>query len=134
MYFGNFVTTEATLLLVASLVYIVYTVRKQADITCWGRKVALLAITGLLVCCFVAVRDEYHLSVQASMDGSITPGLFTIDSIQSTICCIGGMVIAFASLSSVFIRNQKYRKMMFLVISVMMVMKTLVIEISRWTI
>lgn len=132
MYFGNYVTTTTTILLFVELGYIVYVIRKQRDIKNWGRRTAFIALWGLLLCCFVATRDNYHLSVQASIDGSVNPGIFTIDSIQSTVCCIGGAVIAFSALSSIFIKKQKYRKAMFLMLSAMVIMKTVVIELSRW--
>ena len=134
MYIGNFVTTLATLLLIITGSYIVCTIRKRNDIEYWGRRIAFLATFGLIICCFVAARDHYHLSVQASFDTSVEPGRFTIDSIQSTACCLGGAVIAFASLSSIFVRNQKYRKVMFFMLSATMIMKMLIIEISRWII
>ncbi len=132
MYFENFVTTMSTVMLIIVFGYIAYTIRKQGSIEYWGRRIAFLAVFGLAVCCFVATRDNYHLSVQASIDGSVNPGIFTIESIQSKICCIGGAVIAFSALSSIFIKKPKYRKAMFLLLSAMIVIKTLVIEISRW--
>ena len=134
MYFGNFVTTISTILVVIACIYIVCTIRKRNQIEYWGRRIAFLAILGLLICCFVAARDGYHLSVQASFNTSVEPGIFTIDSIQSTACCLGGAVIAFASLSGILIRNQKYRSVMFLVLSGTMIIKMLIIEISRWII
>lgn len=134
MYFGNYVTTISTILLVIACGYIACTIRKRNDIEYWGRRIAFLASFGLLICCFVAARDNYHLSVQASFDTSVNPGIFTIYSVQSTICCIGGAIIAFVSLSSIFIKKQKYRKVMFWLLSAVMIMKTLVIEISRWMI
>ena len=132
MYFGNFVTTTTTILLLIELGYIVNVVRKQKDIKNCGRQTAFIALCGLILCCFVATRDNYHLSVQAAIDGSVNPGIFTIDSIQSTICCIGGAVISFSILSSLFIKKQKYRKAMFLLLSATVIIKTAVIELSRW--
>lgn len=131
LYFGNFVTTVSTLLIFAMVCFIVYTIFKREGIQFWGRRVAFIALYGLLICCFVATRDNYHLSVQASFDNTVTAGLFTIYSIQSTLCCIGGAIITFSSISSIFVRNQKYRKVMFFVLSAAIIFKMLVIEISR---
>lgn len=131
-YFGNFVTTVSTLMVCAVVFYIIYTAVKQKQIEHWGRRIALLALLGLATCCFVATRDGYYLSVQASFSTAVKAGLFKIDSIQSTLCCIGGAIIAFSSLSSIFIKSQKYRKVMFFVLSAAIVLKTLIIEISRW--
>ena len=122
----------STTLLILTFGYIVSVIRKESSIKEWGRRIAFLAVLGLVVCCFVAARDNYHLSVQASIDGSVNPGIFTIESVQSTICCIGGAIIGFSVLSSIFVKNQKYRKWMFLLLSAMIIMKTLIIEVSKW--
>lgn len=132
LYFGNFVVTMSTLLILATWAVIVFSLIKCKSIEFWGRRIVALSLLGLLVCCFVATRDGYHLSVQASFDSSVDAGLFTINSIQSTLCCIGGGVIAFSSISSIFVKNQKYRKVMFFVLSSAIIIKTLIIEISRW--
>lgn len=134
MYFGNFVTTISTMLVVIACIYIACTIRKRNYIEYWGRRIAFLATFGLIICCFVGARDGYHLSVQSSFNTSVEPGIFTIDSIQSTACCLGGAVISFASISSVFVGNQKYRRVMFFMLSGTMIIKMLIIEVSRWVI
>lgn len=131
LYFGNALSVVASIMVIMATGYIVYTVAKQKNITAWGRRTALLAVFGLIICCVVATRDNYHLSVQASFDDSIKAGIFSLQSIQSTICCIGGAVIAYASLSSVFVKSQKYRKVMFFTLGSAMIVKMLVVEISR---
>lgn len=131
LYFGNLLTTISTLLVVGVFIYIGFTISKQKEIKRWGKKVAILVLWGLVVCCFVAVRDGYYLSVQASMDSSIAAGIFTLKSIQSTLCCIGGAIIAFCSISSIFIRKERYWKIIFMILSATMLSKTLIIEISR---
>lgn len=131
MYFGSFVATTSTIMVILALAYIIYSAINQKKIKYWGRKIALLALFGLVICCFVATRDGYDKSVQSTFDTSVKAGIFTLDSIQSTLCCIGGAIIAFSSLSSIFIKNQKYRKVMFFLLCVAFIFKTLTIEISR---
>ncbi len=131
LYFGDFVTTASTVLVLATWVFIIITLVKHKNVEFWGRKTAVLALLGLIACCFVATRDGYYLSVQASFDAAIAAGLFTLDSIQSTICCIGGAIIAFSSISSIFVKKQKYRKVMFFILSGTIIFKTIIIEISR---
>lgn len=132
LYFGNFTTTMSTLLVLAALAYIVFTTIKHNEVVYWGRRIAILAVLGLVVCCFVAARDGYHLSVQASLDATISAGLFTLNSIQSTLCSLGGAIIATSSISSIFVKNQKYRKAVFFILSTVILLKALLIEISRW--
>lgn len=131
-YFGNVISTVSTVMILLSIACIVYAVTMRNMIQHWGRRTALLGLWGLVICCFVAMRDGYDKSVQAYFDPTLTAGLFSLGSIQSTLCCIGGAIIAFACFSSIFIKNQKYRKMMFFTLSLTMVVKMLVIEISRW--
>lgn len=132
LYFGNFVVTMSTVLVLVTWGFIFLTLVKQKCYEFWGRRVAALAFLGLLVCCFVATRDGYHLSVQASFDESVAAGLFTITSIQSILCCIGGAIIVFSLITSIFVKNQKYRKAMFFVLGGAVIFKTVVIEVSRW--
>lgn len=131
LYFGDAISTISTLLVIGAFIYIGLIVSMQKKIDNWGRKIAVLVLWGIVICCFVAIRDSYHLSVQASMDNNVTAGLFTLESIQSILCSIGGAIIAFYSLSSIFIRKQKYRKIMFMILSATMLIKTLIIEVSR---
>lgn len=132
LYFGDFVVTMSTVFVVVVWAFIAFTLVNHKNIDFWGRRIAVLALLGWLACCFVATRDGYYLSVQASFDASVAAGLFTITSIQSNLCCIGGMVIAFSSISSIFVKNQKYRKAMFFVLSCVIIFKTVLIEVSRW--
>jgi len=120
LYFGNLLSIISTLLVIGIFIYIGVTVEKQNEIKSFGRRIAILALWGLLICIFVATRDGYVLSVQASIDTGVLPGLFTVDSIQSTLCSLGGAVIAFCSLSSIFV-----------ILAATILLKTLVIEISR---
>lgn len=132
IYFGDFVTTISTLMVCLATGYIIYTAIKHKETEHWGRRIAFLALFGLLICCFVATRDNYHLSVQGAIDGTVSAGVFALNSIQSKLCCIGGAVISITCISSIFIKNEKYRKIMFFVLSTVVILKTLIIEISRW--
>lgn len=132
LYFGGIIETVSTFLVVATVVYIVFTVARHKNVEYWGRKITVLAVVGLVLCCFVATRDGYHLSVQASFDDTVEAGVFAINSIQSYLCSIGGAVISLSVISSIVVRKQKYRKVMFFVLSMTVVLKIFVIEISRW--
>jgi hypothetical protein len=133
LFFANAVTVISTILVLGVLIFSIITIVKQKKINHWGRRVALLFVLGLLVCIFVAIRDNYHLSVMSMTNPNIAPGVFTAESIQSALCCLGGAIIAFCAISSIFIRRQGYLKTMFFILSATIILKTLVIEISRIT-
>lgn len=131
LYFGDFTSAVSVFLVLVALAYIVLTMAKHSAVEYWRRRIAVLTVLGLVVCCFVAARDGYQLSVQSSFDETVSAELFTLNSIQSVLCCIGGGVIAFSSISSIFVKNKKYHKAMFFILSFAFIFKTLVIEISR---
>lgn len=133
LFFTNTATVISTILMFGVLIFSIKTIINQKKINHWGRRVALLFVLGLLVCIFAAIRDNYHLSVMNITNPNIAPGVFTAESIQSTLCCLGGAIIAFCALSSIFIRRQGYLKTMFFILSATIILKTLVIEISRIT-
>lgn len=134
LYFGDFVVTISTVLVLMVWTFMVFNLVRRKKIEFWGRRIAVLALAGLILCCFVVMRDEYHLSVQASFDESVTAGLFSVNGIQSIICCIGGAIVFLSSFSAIFVKNQKYRKAIFFVLSCTIIIKTLVIEVSRWVV
>lgn len=129
---SGFVTSIAAVVMaIGVFAYIGFTLSRREEIQSWGKRILVLAVFGLLLCILVAYRDGYHLSVQAAVDGSVLPGRFTLDSIQSTVCSIGGALIAFSAISAIFVKKQEYRRNMFLLLSGTILLKTLVIELSR---
>lgn len=129
---SGFVTSiAAAVMAIGVFAYIGFTLSRREEIQSWGKRILVLAAVGLLLCILVAYRDGYHLSVQAAMDGSVLPGRFTLDSIQSTLASIGGGLIAFSAFSAFFVKKQAYRRNMFLLLSATILFKTLVIELSR---
>lgn len=130
-YSGPVTSVAAAVVAIGVFTYIGFTLRSREEIQSWGKRILVLVVFGLLLCILVAYRDGYHLSVQASVDGSVLPGRFTLDSMQSTLASIGGGLIAFSALSAVFVKKQAYRRNMFLLLSAAILFKTLVIELSR---
>lgn len=58
LYFGNVVTTTTTVMILALLGFIGYSVYNRANIKYWERRSAAVLIFGLVVCCFAAARDD----------------------------------------------------------------------------
>lgn len=56
LYFGNVVTAATTVMILALLGFIGYSVFNRADILYWGRRSAILLVFGLVLCCFAAAR------------------------------------------------------------------------------
>lgn len=131
LFWGDLTSILSTVLLIIILAFIIYSIINSKKITNWRLRIIFLTIAGLLLCIFAATRDNYVLSVQGMIDGTGTSGIFSIDSLQSNIACLGGAIIAFSSLSGIFVRNEKYRKIMFFTLSSAIIFKAILIEISR---
>jgi hypothetical protein len=125
LFFGDVSSVLSLVFLLAVAAYIVITITRYKKIEKWGRRVLVLAITGLALCCFVATRDDYVASLQGGT------GVFALDSIQVYLAYAGGAVNGFATLSSIFVRNQKYRRLMFFILSGSIIFKAVLIEASR---
>lgn len=130
-YFGDALCTLTTLLIMGVMGFMGVTIAYQRRINSWGIRVGSLTIWGFLACIFAAARDKYYLSVQASSNPGITPGLFAADSAQSILGSLGGAIIVLFALLCLPIRNQKFRKAVFFVVSVITAAKILLVEIAR---
>ena len=58
LYFGNAVAAATTLMILALLGFIGWSVFNRVNISCWGRRSAAVLIFGLAVCCFAAARTS----------------------------------------------------------------------------
>ena len=58
LYFGNAVTTATTLMILALLGFIGYSIFHRVNIQYWGRRSVILLVFGLVICCFASARDH----------------------------------------------------------------------------
>ena len=100
LYFGNAVATTTTLMILALLGFIGWSVWGRAVIQYWGRRSVLLLVFGLVVCCFAAARDGLYKTIQNAIDGSCAPGLFPLVSIPTIVGCVGALLIIIAAIAT----------------------------------
>lgn len=131
LYFGSAVTTAATLMILALLGFIGWSVCNRANISYWGRRSAVLLAFGLVVCCFAAARDRLDKTIQHAIDGSCAPGLFPLVSIPTIIGCVGALLILIAAIATPIAKNQRVREIWFYVMSGGAVLKIVTMEIAR---
>lgn len=131
LYFGNAVTTATTLMIIALLGYIGWSVFNRAVIQYWGRRSVLLLVFGLVVCCFAAARDGLDKTIQNAIDGSCAPGLFQLVSIPTIIGCVGALLIIIAAIATPIAKTQRMREVWFYVMSGGAVLKIVTMEIAR---
>jgi hypothetical protein len=121
-------TSYGMIVIMSLLVYA--SIKKRKSVQHWGVRLLSLWGIGLVLCIVVAMRDNYHLSVAALSDSSIQPGRFSADSIQSTMCMLLGGLNFLILFSSLLIRKQNFFKISYFVLTIVIVMKVLIIELS----
>ena len=131
LYFGNAVTAATTVMILALLGFIGYSVFNRADILYWGRRSAILLVFGLVVCCFAAARDGLNKTIQHAIDGSCAPGLFPLVSVPTIIGCIGALLIIIAAVATPIAKTQHSREIWFYVMSGGAVLKIATMELAR---
>ena len=131
LYFGNAITTATTLMLFALLGFISWSVLNRTRIQYWGRRSAVLLVSGLVICCFAAARDGLDKTIQHAIDGSCAPGLFPLVSVPTIVGCIGALLIIIAAIAAPIAKTQKMRETWFYVMSSGVVLKIATMEIAR---
>ena len=131
LYFGNTVTTATTVMILALLGFIGYSLFNRADILYWGRRSVILLVFGLVICCFAAARDGLDRTIQHAIDGSCAPGLFPLVSAPTIVGCIGALLIIIAAIATPVARTQRMREIWFFVMSGGTVLKIVTMEIAR---
>lgn len=131
LYFGNAVTTVTTLMILALLGFIGYSVCSRAHITFWGRRSAVLLVFGLAVCCFAAARDGLDKTIQHAIDGSCAPGLFPLVSVPTVAGCIGAALIIIAAVATPIAKTQRAREIWFYIMSGGAMAKIVTMELAR---
>ena len=131
LYFGNAVTAATTLMLLALLGFVGYSIYDRDNIQYWGRRSALLLTFGLAVCCFAAARDRLDKTIQNAIDGSCAPGLFPLVSVPTIVGCFGALLILLAAVATPIAKTQRAREVWFYVMSGGAVLKIVTMEIAR---
>ena len=131
LYFGNAVATATTLMILALLGFIGWSVWGRAVIQYWGRRSVFLLVFGLVVCCFAAARDGLDKTIQHAIDGSCAPGISPLVSVPTIIGCIGALLIIVAAIATPIAKTQKMREVWFYVMSGGAVLKIVTMEIAR---
>ena len=131
LYFGNAVTTATTLMILALLGFIGWSVVNRSSIQYWGRRSIVLLVFGLVVCCFAATRDGLDKTIQHAIDGSCAPGLFPLVSVPVIVGCVGALLIIVAAIATPITKTQRMREVWFYVMSGGAVLKIVTMEIAR---
>ena len=131
LYFGNTTTTVTTVMILALLGFMGYSIMNRSSIQYWGRRSLILLVFGLVVCCFAAARDGLDKTIQYAIDGSCAPGLFPLVSLPTVIGCVGALLIIVAAIATPIAKTQRAREIWFFLMSGGAVLKIVTMEIAR---
>lgn len=131
LYFGNAVTTATTLMILALLGFIGYSIFHRVNIQYWGRRSVILLVFGLVICCFATARDGLDKTIQHTIDGSCAPGLFPLISVPTIVGCIGAFLIIVAAIATPIAKTQQARQVWFYIMSGGAMLKIVTMEIAR---
>jgi len=121
LFFGNIFALLTTVLVLILLAFIGLTLVRRNQIKKWGWLILIIILAGTAVSALCAMRDAYMTK----------SALFSINSMQSVVCSIAGGLIFVAGVISIFIKNQKFRKTYFSIISILFIIQVITIEASR---
>lgn len=131
LYFSNLCSTITTLMIVALLMFIGYSIHTRESINSWGIRILALFFFGLVICCFTATRDGLDKTIQSAIDNSCSPGIFSLISLPTIIGAVCAVIIIIASIVALITKSQNVREILFYIISSSITVKILTIEISR---
>ena len=131
LYFGNVVTTVTTLMILSLVGFIGYSIINRSNIHFWGRRSLFVLAYGLVICCFAATRDGLDKTIQYTIDGSCNPGLFSLVSVPTIVGCVGAAIIIVAAIATPIAKSQHMREIWYYVMSCGVILKIVVMEISR---
>ena len=132
IYFGNTVTTVTTIMILALMGFVGYSVINRANIQYWGRRSMFLLVYGLVVCCFAAARDGLDKTIQCAIDGSCAPGIFPLVSVPTIVGCVGALMILVAAIATPIAKSQHAREVWFYLMSGGVTLKIVTMEIARF--
>lgn len=124
-------TTVTTIMILALMGFVGYSVINRANIQYWGRRSMFLLVYGLVVCCFAAARDGLDKTIQYAIDGSCAPGLFPLLSAPTIVGCIGALIIIVAAIATPIAKSQHTREVWFYLMSGGVTLKVVTMEIAR---
>ena len=128
LYFSNTTTIITTKLILILIGFMSYCFINRNNIQFWGRRILILAIYGLVVCCFAAARDGLDITIQNAVEGtSIAGGIFEIVSIPTI---VAGIIII-SSIIALFIKSQNVKEVLFFIMCAGIILKIITVEIAR---
>jgi hypothetical protein len=121
LFFGDLMSSITSVFVICQVIFIISCIVNRGRIDKWGRLILAFIIIGTAISGLSATRDAYMME----------NAQFSVESIQSIICSIAGAAIFLMGFVSILVKNQKFRKSVFFLVSLLFTIQVLVIEASR---
>ena len=121
LFFCDLFSVLTTVFILGMVVFIALASMQRHKIKKWGRLILIFILVGTAISGLSAMRDAYMTE----------DALFSVNSMQSTVCSIIGGLIFLTGFVSIFIRNQKYKKVGFHLVSILFIIQVITIEATR---
>ncbi|MHC1696281.1 MAG: hypothetical protein AB9835_13645 [Eubacteriales bacterium] len=121
LFFCDLFSVLTTVFILGMVVFIALASMQRNKIKKWGRLILIFIHVGTAISGLSAMRDAYMTE----------DALFSVNSMQSTVCSIIGGLIFLTGFLSIFIRNQKYKKAGFHLVSILFIIQVITIEATR---
>lgn len=121
LFFGNLFSALTTVLVLGMLAFVVVSIIKRHRIERWGRRILAFILIGTAISAFSATRDAFMME----------NALFCFTGIQSMVCSILGGLIFLTGIVALFVKNQRFRKTGFVLITMFFLIQVITIEASR---
>lgn len=125
LYFSDTVTIISTLFLLGLLIFISIVLLNQKRIKSWKKITLVLFFLGLFLCIFVVMRDDYVSAMQGGV------GVFALNSPQIQLAYLCALFIGLFFIIIIFVKKQSIQKNIFFLFSLILLFKTILIELSR---
>lgn len=121
LFFGNLFSALTTVLVLGMLAFVVVSIIKRHRIEKWGRRILAFILIGTAISAFAAMRDAFMME----------NALFCAVGMQSAVCSILGGFIFLTGIVALIVKNQRFRKTGFILISLFFLIQVITIEASR---
>ena len=122
LYFGNVPSILSTILFLVFVVFFIKTVKKPDGGTKWKKAAIITVLMGTAMSALSGLKDSFAGTMAISFEQMNLP--------LAILCTLGGMALLMGVVA-VFCKKEKINKGLFYALSLIIVAKTIVVEVLR---
>ena len=122
LYFGSVPSILSTILLLVFVVFFIITVEKPNSARKWKKAAIITVLMGTAMSALSGIKDTFGDVMAVSFE-QMNPPL-------AVLCALGGMAVLMGIIAA-FCRKEKINKWIFYALSIIIIVKTIVVEVLR---